>query len=56
MCLLSLGKSPSPQIQEMMRRIHTGEPLRSINFTAEDEEWGIYLLFGDERDESGFID
>lgn len=46
--------SPSPQIQEMSRRIRDGVPLAGLNLTGRDEEWGVYLLFGDERDESGF--
>ena len=47
---------PSPQIREMMRRIREGTPLSALNFTAADEDWGVYLLFGDERDESGMGD
>jgi len=40
----------------MMRRIREGTPLSALNFTAADEDWGVYLLFGDERDESGMGD
>ena len=39
-----------------MRRIREGTPLSALNFTAADEDWGVYLLFGDERDESGMGD
>ena len=44
---------PTPQIQEMMQRIRRNAPLTDLNFTVHDEAWGMYLLFGDEREESG---
>ena len=44
---------PSEAIREMARRIRLGLPLAGLNVSDSDETWGTYLLFGDERDESG---
>ena len=44
---------PSEAIREMERRISKGLPLAGLNVSDSDETWGMYLLFGDERDESG---
>ena len=53
LALLSLpASSPSAQVQEMSRRIRDGVSLADLNMSRQDEEWGVYLLFGDERNES----
>lgn len=44
---------PSDAVREMARRIGEGLPLSGLNVSDSDEAWGVYLLFGDEREESG---
>ena len=48
--------SPSPHIQEFIKRLHKNLPFSDLvsKMTKRDEPWGVYLLFGDEREESGF--
>lgn len=48
--------SPSPHIQEFIKRLNKNLSFSDLvpKMTERDESWGIYLLFGDEREESGF--
>ena len=44
---------PSNAIKDMMQKLEKHAPLQNLTFSKDDEEWGVYLLFGDEREESG---
>lgn len=48
--------TPSSAIRDMMGKLERHAPLQNLTFDDRDEEWGVYLLFGDEREESGMND